>query len=414
MRKSMRNVWRVVVLTALAAASANAAADWVQIDASEPFVDQEGVQRNPSCSGGPQLVPTPDGPVPVPADTDYSFFFRAGDPAKLAVFFDGGGACWDANTCIGSALLGTPLYELAVDETVASLGAAGGLADFGNPDNPIADYTQVFIPYCSGDLHTGATDTTYFLTLPDGSIVPWTIHHRGNDNVAAVLRWLVDYYANEIGHAPRKAFLSGASAGGYGVLYNYPAMAELLPWHTSTQLMVDAANGVINQDFYERALTPDGVWRVWDNLSPELTSAFSSGPDHVLIEIFKSLGASHPGTRFGQYTTAFDDTQIAFFNIARHVEQPELWFDPDELVSAGFEWTIRARTYMILTALQNWHYRFYLAKGTDHTVIADDKSYVENSARGVPLVDWLDDMINRTFPFGSDWRNVSCTPNCLP
>jgi hypothetical protein len=69
---------------------------------------------------------------------------------------------------------------------------------------------------------------------------------------------------------------------------------------------------------------------------------------------------------------------------------------------------------MILTALQNWNYRFYLAKGTDHTVIASDKFYTENSARGVPLVDWLDDMINRTWPFGSDWRNVGCTPNCLP
>ena len=107
----------------------------------------------------------------------------------------------------------------------------------------------------------------------------------------------------------------------------------------------------------------------------------SARPCHLLIETFKSVGANHPGTRFGQYTTAFDDTQIVFFNIARHVEQPELWFDPDELVLAGFEWTIRARTYMLLTALQNWHYRFYLAKGTGHTVIADDKFYVEKKAR---------------------------------
>lgn len=414
MRKSTQNVWRVLISTVLVAASAGAAAEWVQIDASEPFVDQSGVQRNPSCSGGPQLVPLAGGLVPVPAETDYSFFLRAGDPAKLAVFFDGGGACWDANTCIGSALLGTPVYALTVDETVASLGAAGGLGDIDNPDNPIADYTQVFIPYCSADLFTGATDTTYFLSQPDNSILPWTIHHRGNDNVAAVLRWLADYYANEIGQPPGRAFLAGASAGGYGVLYNYPAVAALLPRNTRTQVMVDAANGVITQDFYDRALTPDGVWRVWDNLSPELTSAFSSGPNNLIIEMFKSLGVNHPGTRLGQYTTAFDATQIFYFNVARHVEQPELWFDPEELLLAGFEWTLRARTYMILTALQSWRYRFYLAKGTDHTVIADDKLYVESSAAGVPLIDWLDDMINRSFPIGGDWRNVSCTPNCLP
>ena len=412
MGKSTRILWRAAAIAALSATSAAAAADWVRIDASEPFVDQGGVERHPGCSGGPQLVP--DSPLPVPADTDFAFFFRPGDPSKLAVFFDGGGACWDANTCIGSALLGTPVYSLSVDETPASLGEAGGLGDVDNPENPVGDYTQVFIPYCTADLHTGAADTTYLLSQPDGSTVPWTIHHRGNDNVAAVLRWLTDYYAHEVGQPPRRAFFAGASAGGYGVLYNYPAMAARLPWFTRTQVMVDAANGVINQDFYDRALSPEGAWRVWDNLSPELTSAFSSPPEEITIEIFKSLGVNHPGTRFGQYTTAFDETQIFFFNIARHVEQPELWFDPDELLSAGFAWTIRARTSMLLTALQNWQYRFYLGRGSDHTAIASDKLYLEDSAKGVALVEWLDDMINRSFPFGSDWRNVSCTPNCLP
>jgi hypothetical protein len=412
MSNSSQSVRQLALITVLVLASASAAADWVKIDA-EPFVDQDGVARHPSCSGGPQLVPGPGGLVPVPANTDYSFFFRAGNPDKLAVFFDGGGACWEANTCVGSALLGTPIYSQTVNETVASLDLAGGLADFSNPDNPIDDYTQVFIPYCTGDLHTGATDTIYEVQTPQGTL-QWPIHHRGNDNVAAVLRWLGDHYASEVGHAPKKVFVSGASAGGYGALYNYPAIAERLPWYTKTQVMVDAANGVINQDFYDRALTPDGVWRVWDNLSPELSAAFSSGPNHLIIETFKSLGANHPGTRFGQYTTAFDDTQIVFFNIAKHVNNPAMWFDPDEIAAAGFEWTLRARTYMILTALQNWNYRYYLARGTDHTVIASDKFYTENSAKGVPLVDWLDDMINRTFAFGSDWRNVGCTPNCLP
>ncbi len=403
-----------VVLATAPLSAAVAGGGWVEIDASAPFTDRNGIERTPLCSGGPELLPTPAGPVPVAADTDFSFFFRAGDPRKLVIVWDGGGACWDANTCIGTALAGSPIYTQTVDETVADLDAAQGLGDRDNPDNPLGDYTQVLIPYCSGDTHLGGTSTTYVYTAPDGTTLPWTIHHRGYDNVVAVLDWLADYYRNDVGRPPSRVFLSGASAGGYGVLYAYPAVADWLPRRTRVRTLVDAANGVINQDFFDRALTPGGVWGVWQNLAPELAGAFASGPDEIWIETLKSLGAHYPRARFGQYTTAFDDTQIFFFNVARNVTAPELWNDPLQIVAAGLEWTVRARAYMLLTALQTWNYRFYLAQGTDHTIIADDKFYTENTAQGVQFVDWVDDMINRFFPFGGDWRNLGCSPDCLP
>lgn len=406
-------VFRLVMALACAAAPAAVQAQWLQIDAPKPFTDANGVLRTPTCSGGPELIETPEGKVPVPADTAYSFFFRPGDPDQLAVFWDGGGACWDANTCIGSALAGRSLYAQSVDETAATLDAADGLADFDHPDNPLAGYNQVFIPYCTADLHAGAADTTYFFQPPGGPVLPWTIHHRGADNVAAVLRWLTDYYENEIGRAPARVFLLGASAGGYGVLYHYPGVDQRLPPSADIRVMVDAANGVMNQDFYDRALTPNGAWAVWGNLAPELANAFASGPEQLMIETFKSLGARYPRSRFGQYTTAFDATQIEFFNIARHVASPNLWLDPDEIAAAGAEWTIRARRDMLLTALQTPNYRFYVARGTQHTVVANDKFYLEDSARGVPLVDWVDDMIRGESSFFSHWRNVSCTPHCL-
>ena len=404
----------LVALTATMFATSVAADGWTRIDAPAQFVDRNGVLRRPSCSGGPKLVDSPVGPVPVAADTQYAFFFRQGDQRRLAVLWDGGGACWDATTCVGSALLGNPIYNLEVDETVEELETIGGIGDNNNPNNPIASYTQVFIPYCTGDLHTGANDQVYTLPLPDGSALPWLVHHRGYDNVAFVLDWLTEYYEIEVGRPPKKVFLAGASAGGYGVLYGVPVFLNRLPRHTRTRVLVDAASGVINQDFYDRALTPGGVWRVWNNLPPVLSGAFASGPDNIAVESFRSLGHAYPRARFGQYTTAFDVTQIFFFNVARNLESIEKWFDPIELAAAGFEWTIRARTYQILTALQTWNYRFYLARGEEHTIVASDKFYTEDSARGVDFVDWVDDMINRRWIWWSNWRNVSCVPNCVP
>lgn len=387
---------------------------WQQIDASAPFIDSNGVPRTPGCSGGPVLTPTPIGIVPVPADTSFSFFFRPGNPDKLAIVWDGGGSCWDPNTCVGSALLGDATYSLTVDETVEALNAAPGLGDSFNPENSIRDYTQILIPYCTADLHTGSSDTQYFYEAPDGSVIPWTIQHRGYDNVIAALEWVQDYYDNDVGRAPSRVFLAGASAGGYGVLYGYPAVADRLPSRTRTQVLVDAANGVINQDFYDRALTPSGVWGIWENLAPELVGPFSGGPDSLVIEIFASFAASYPRTRFGQYTTAFDETQIFFYNVALNLNSPERWVDPGALFIAGLDWTLRARIYMILSALRNYNYRFYLAKGSDHTIIADNKYYTEDSARSVYFSDWVNDMINRRWFWRSNWRNVSCTPNCFP
>jgi len=162
----------------------------------------------------------------------------------------------------------------------------------------------------------------------------------------------------------------------------------MLPWYTRTRVLVDAANGVITDDFYNRTLTPDGVWGVWENLAPELQSAFSSGADQITVELFKSLAWNYPGARFGQYTTAFDEVQIGFFNLARNTDRPDLWEDPNELALSAFEWTIRARTYMNLVAFQTWNYRYYIAAGGDHTVVGSDKFYTEDSAAGASSTDY--------------------------
>ncbi len=396
----------IILSAAIFVAAAPArASGWQQVDASAPFVDRSGKQRFPSCSGAP-MPPF----FTTPSPTEFSFFYREGDPRKLVIAFDGGGACWDPLTCLGSVLNGDPVYEPVVDETPADLDATGGLADSGNSENPVADYFQVFIPYCSGDLHTGSRDTEYFLP----GFGPYTIHHRGYDNVVAVLEWLVDYYTNVVGRPPQTVFVAGASAGGYGAYFAYPAIDDLLPWWTRKRVFSDSANGIINQDFYDRALSPGGVWGIWQNVAPQLANAFASGPDALPIALNQSLAWSYPRTRFGQYTRAFDAVQVFYLNVAKNLDSPELWADPLKLLLTAIEWSAKARTSMVVSAFTAFNYRYYLGEGFGHTAIADDSVYSEASGAGIRLIDWLDDMINRRFPFGGDWRNASCFPNCIP
>ena len=153
------------LLAAILAVSATTAVaaetSWERIDVPGPFVDNNGVERFPSCSGGPE----PDGDSPaqrIPTMRSSSVrATRRNSQSSLTAAAPAGmptpasARRWPAH----------PIYSQTVDETVEGLNASEGLGDFENPENPIADYTQVFIPYCTGDLHTGASDTEYSLQL---------------------------------------------------------------------------------------------------------------------------------------------------------------------------------------------------------------------------------------------------------
>jgi Pectinacetylesterase len=63
---------------------------------------------------------------------------------KLAVYFEGGGACFNLFTC-----------ATARDEPHPSAPGTGGEFDISDPRNPYRDYNWIWIPYCSGDVHAG-------------------------------------------------------------------------------------------------------------------------------------------------------------------------------------------------------------------------------------------------------------------
>ena len=405
----------ILIVVSLAMSSvAQAQSGWQEVtDASAPFIDDNLIPRTPSCAGALEPGLINGNVVLVETPPDFSFFYRDGDPDLLVIFLDGGGACWDPLTCLGSVINGDPVYNTFVDETTAELDAAGGLGDNSNPENPIADGFQVFIPYCTGDLHSGSNDQLYELLTPNGLILH-TIHHRGYDNFLAVLNWLRNHYENVVGALPKKAVIIGASAGGHGAFFVFPAIDEWLPGWTRKRVFSDSAIAIVNQDFYDRALALDGVWDIWKNMPPELANAFAAGPDGLAVAINQSLAWNFPRVRFGQYTRAWDGVQIFYLNIAKNLNDPTLWNDPLQLILTAFEWTFRARISMLFSALTTFNYRIYVGTGFDHTAVADVSVYLENSGGGIRLIDWLDDMFHRLFPFGGDWVNTSCPSNCLP
>jgi hypothetical protein len=125
--------------------------------------------------------------------------------ADVIVFLDGGGACWDYLTCwqLHTASTG-PFGQAQFDARKTQL--AGTIFDRSAPGNPYKDFTFVFVPYCTGDVHSGDTIQTYIPSTQE-----W--HHKGRVNVANAFDYL-DAHLD----APAKVVVSGASAGGFGSL----------------------------------------------------------------------------------------------------------------------------------------------------------------------------------------------------
>ncbi len=381
--------------TTLLSASAIAANDWIQIPLSGEMEYElpNGETRtiDPSCSGGPKL----EGGEIVAADTQYSFFVQPGSSRRLLIFLDGGGACWDANTCLGTPLLNASTYQQEVDETPEELAEADGVFDADNPDNPYADYTKVAVPYCSGDVHWGARDTTYTLAFPP---LEWTVRHRGSDNFLSVLHYLRTQGA-ELGvnfEDVRNLTVMGASAGAYGTTIAFPYVAELAP-NARLRLFSDAGIGVINESFYRIAMydpnNPDAAnWGVVDalpsfmGLDENFLAAFTTQPLALVPGWFTELARFRPRAKLAMFTTNLDSTQVDFYALMEALDGRPL-DDP----AIPLEWYLKMQAITNATeGLRN--YRTFIEDGEFHTITGSAEYYVPG-ASGVSVREWNEAMV---------------------
>jgi hypothetical protein len=133
------------------------------------------------------------------------------NPQGLLVFMQGGGACWDADTCL-VAKASVHLEDDVGEATVlAEAGGLSGLFDHANQANPFRQFAYVYMPYCTGDLHAGTQAQVY-----DAGAGPVSIEHYGGRNVEEYLERLVPTFPDI-----QRVVVTGISAGGFGATFNW-------------------------------------------------------------------------------------------------------------------------------------------------------------------------------------------------
>ncbi len=371
----MRRVLFVVILVALLGLTALISGSVVAQDALPKAGDLTAGQWNEIAPGGETTCAYGDA---------YRFFVRPAEKPtdKLMIYFAGGGACWNADFCAPSfkGPDGNPIFVSKVPEG-SSAALNQGFFDYTNADNPVTDYNVVYLPYCTGDIHTG--DKTQEYTSSSGE--KYTMNHMGYVNATAALDWTYENYDK-----PSQVFLPGCSAGGYGSIYNAP---RIMNHYKDTRVIQlgDASVGV----------TPKGwdgpvSWGMYDNLPADMAGAT---PDTLRFnDFYKTAAKDFPNNEFSEFTSYTDSVQIGFFYIIAGT-----YTDPKV---AGADWILGMQSS--LSGLRNNlpNFRAYQAWGSQHCVTPAPEFYTYQ-VNGVRMTDWVADLVSDTPPANAICKDCS-------
>jgi len=197
-------------------------------DTGEPVTSGEPSTGEPGTSTGEHTGPVePEAyekwlKVEIPGTvcgngSQYKFFINYKKDAKdVMVMLEPGGACWDYPSCSGQSPLSAAHLDGVPDDLMTPNGPSANISPLIRRDlgAPTADFNLVFVPYCTGDVHTGNNVITY--EDPEGKGEPITFQHAGHANVLAITEYLAEQFP-----AIDRLFVTGCSAGGAGSLINY-------------------------------------------------------------------------------------------------------------------------------------------------------------------------------------------------
>lgn len=275
----------------------------------------------------------------------YQFWVRPGS-ADLLVYFEGGGGCWNAETCEQ----GSSWYNQTISDAPAQ-GRRDGIFDFGEAENPFAEHTVVYAPSCTGDVYMGSQFTAYSDEVQ--------VYHHGFINGSAVTDWL-----KATVNAPASIFVTGCSAGSVGSAIFAPRLIEQYPGVLLRQLgdslaFVFPAPVELQSDWNAQPAIPAEM---------EIDAAAFWMPDYYV-----ALAQQYPEQGFAMYNTQYDDVQVRYYI-------------PGEMATAEFAATLNASLEQIEAAAPNFY--SFTAGGGQHCILGRDNFYTY-AADGVRLVEWV-------------------------
>ena len=292
-----------------------------------------------------------------------------GSSDDLLVFFNGGGACWDYNTCFVFNTADHGPFGATQLAGITTGGFPGTIMDRNDAANPFKDWSFVFVPYCTGDIHSGDVVQTYDAT---GSPTR-TFAHVGHKNVLAYLERLGATFPT----APKIA-VTGSSAGGGGAVVNYPDFRRY--WPDATMYLIDDSLPFFESGVIEDALLLEQA-HAWDSqVLLDGICGGSCGDD--LSKLHAGLAASFPHDRMALLSSEQDQVISQF----------------DQISGPRFEEALTALQTDVLVPSTTW--QTFTHAGSSHTMLADVAAHTTSG--GTNVESWIALMVNDA----RDWAST--------
>ncbi len=260
---------------------------------------------------------------------------------KLMIYFEGGGACISPHFCdhnpanlnemfSGGAdgqgeAFNTVLLDNLTSPPVAQLPWDKGIFDFTNPANPFAGWNQVYIPYCTGDVHFGTND--------NGTVATSVItggHFVGYNNTKLFVGHLVPTFPNM-----QRVVLTGSSAGGLGAVLNAGLVQDAFTTKVPITVLDDSAVGFPDPMYMPACLQKEfrDTWGFDAALPSDCAGCFSQAGSG-LMNLINYWHAKYRKAKIGLVMSIHDQIFRLFFSAGANSCATN---DPNLLTTLGLQ-----------------------------------------------------------------------------
>jgi hypothetical protein len=338
-------------------------ADYVYADAGPP--EPLGTPLPATAEGQWSWIDFPDTHCRDGSSTGLGLNLSTESP-NVMVFLDQGGACFNAATCrYNNSAFGLEQFMPQTE------GITEGIFDRNDPDNPVRNWSFVFIPYCSGDVHAG--------NRSDGAVDGvGPQQFLGYSNLDAFLSRVVPTFAGA-----RQVLFAGSSAGGFGVLLNADHVAR---WFAPIPVTVLSDSGPPMPNSVVGACLEQTWHDLWGfDRGPMLDCGVDCpSSNDYMIDFVLHFGWRYPSYRGGLISSSQDGTISAFFGFGQN------GCAGATLAPADFQAGLMSFRGQI--QVQGTPFGTYYIPSSTHMWLMTGDGFNAN-VNGVPLKQWVADLL---------------------
>jgi cysteine-rich repeat protein len=278
--------------------------------------------------------------------------------ANVMIYLEGGGACFN-DTCDFTAF------------SIPFIPPSDGIFSRSNAESPVNDWTMIYVPYCTGDIHAGDAEQQLGGQLRQ---------FRGYSNITKYLeQWVPSFPAEQV-------LLTGISAGGFGAALNAGQVANA--YGDAVQLtVIDDSGPPLSNDVIPPCLQT--IFReTWNLDATVLADCPNCDPNDFATGLLEHVFTNYPDIRFGLFSNTADIVISTYMGAG--------WGNGQYNNCEGLGLPVPGLTYaedlFAIRALHESEASTYYVLGIGHTVLR--LGYLTTNVGGTSVPEWIADVLD--------------------